>query len=157
LAVQPRTTCDPARRARTAPARLRAVGARDIAESRLEAGFSVLEALVAAALVAMAVLGGAIVFGQQKQTAATVSAPVRLQDAVAAVDVDANALQAYDPAVRQTILGSGPQLWTIAVDAGDPVVMQAHPVASGVAVVAKRASQAASEIAPLPLPKPTPQ
>lgn len=122
-----------------------------------EDGFSLIEALIATALVSSAIVGATVVFGTQAHIVSQTMASGALQDAVAAVDVDANALQAYDPAVRQTLLGAGQQLWTVSGAGGDPIVMQAQPSANGVSVIAKRDNQAASVVVPLPAPKPQPQ
>lgn len=128
-----------------------------LAGPRAEDGFSLVEALIATALVSLAIVGATVVFGAQAHVASQTMAPGVLQDAVAAVDVDANALQAYDTAARQAIMGAGQQLWTVTGAGGDPIVMQAQPAPNGVSVVAKRDNQAASMIAPLPQPKPLPQ
>jgi hypothetical protein len=123
-----------------------------------EDGFTIFEALVAAALIALVILGGTVVFSQQKQTLGQVIAPDTLRDDVAALDVDVNALQAYDAGVRAKIQSGGTQLWTPAVPAtSDVVTMEAQPASGGVSVVAKTGSQAASIVVPLPEPKPTPQ
>jgi prepilin-type N-terminal cleavage/methylation domain-containing protein len=128
-----------------------------LAGSCAEDGFSLVETLVAAALVSMAMVGAAVIFSAQAHVVSQTMAPGGLQDAVAAVDVDANAVQAYDPAARQAIMASGQQLWTVDGAGGDPIVMQAQPAANGLSVVAKRDNQAASVVAPLPAAKPLPQ
>jgi hypothetical protein len=123
-----------------------------------EQGFSIIESLIAAALIASVVVGATVVFGQQKQSVAQVTVPDALRDHVSAVDVDANALQAYDPSVRSKIQSAGMQLWTAPLPGTtDVATMQAQPASSGVTIVAKNRLQAASVIAPLPQPKPTPQ
>lgn len=124
----------------------------------LEEGFSIVESLIAAGLIASVVIGATVVFGSQQQSVAQVTVPDGLRDHVSAVDVDASALQAYDPSVRAKIQSGGMQLWTATLPGTNRVVtMQAQPAPAGVTVVAKDGSQAASIVAPLPQPKPTPQ
>ncbi len=126
--------------------------------SFLEEGFSIVESLIAAALIASVVIGATVVFGSQRQSVAQVTVPDGLRDHVSAVDVDASALQAYDPSVRAKIQSGGMQLWTATLPGTNTVVtMQAQPAPAGVTVVAKDGSQAASIVAPLPQPKPPPQ
>jgi hypothetical protein len=123
-----------------------------------EEGFSIIESLIAAALIASVVVGATVVFSGQKQSVAQVTVPDGLRDQVSSVDVDANALQAYDASVRLKIQAGGTQLWTAPLPGTNRVVtMQAQPASSGVIVVAKDGSEAASIVAPLPQPKPTPQ
>ena len=143
-----------------APPRGGAVPARRLAGRRslAEDGFTILEALVCAALIASLVIGGTAVFSQQKQSIAQVTTPDVLRDDVAALDVDANALQAYDAGVRSKIQSGGTQLWTAPMPGTQQLAtIQAQPASSGVSVVAKVGTQAASIVAPLPQPKPTPQ
>ena len=95
---------------------------------------------------------------KQKQSIAQVTTPDVLRDDVAALDVDANALQAYDVGVRSKIQNGGTQLWTAPMPGTQQLAtIQAQPASSGVSVVAKVGTQAASIVAPLPQPKPTPQ
>jgi hypothetical protein len=132
--------------------------ARTLAErSSPEDGFTVLEALIAAALIAMVILGGTVVFSQQKQTLGQPGAPDALRDELSALDVDANALAAYDQGVQAKIQAGGTQLWTAALPAGDVVTIQAQPASGGIAVIARTGSQAASIVVPLSEPKPLPQ
>jgi hypothetical protein len=142
-----------------APSRAGVRPARHLAGLRyLEEGFSIVESLIAAAIIASVVIGATVVFGSQKQSVAQVTVPDGLRDHVSAVDVDASALQAYDASVRSKIQAGGMQLWTASLPGTNRVVtMQAQPAPSGVTVVAKDGSQAASIVAPLPQPKPTPQ
>jgi hypothetical protein len=142
-----------------APPRAGARPARDLAgSSYLEEGFSIIEAVIAAGVVAMVVIGATVVFSQQKQSVAQVTLPDALRDQVSAVDVDANALQAYDATVQAKIQAGGSQLWTATLPGTTQLAtLQAQGAPSGVTIVAKNGMQAASIIAPLPQPKPTPQ
>jgi hypothetical protein len=124
----------------------------------LEAGFTYVELLVAAALLAMVIFGASVVFSGQKQMLTRVTIPDTLRDQVSAVEVDASALQAYDSSVQAKIQNGGTQAWSATIPGTTQLsTLQATPQGAGLDVVSQSNGQYASAIAPLPSPKPMPQ
>ena len=128
--------------------------------ARLERGVGLVEVLVAGAVLAIVILGSTVVFSTQKQTVSKDLGTDALRDILSNVNIDAAAIQGYDPAAHTALSGSQPQNWIVlfggAVQSSSVSVI-AKPSASGLSIIAQGAGQQASLSAPLPLPQAAPQ
>lgn len=138
------------------PPRLPAAG-RAGRRARLEAGFGLIDALIAASLVVLVIVAIGAIFGQSHQkTTAEVNAQ-GLQDVGATIGVDAQAIGAYDPSAQAAFKGLSQQHTTITVNGQTTTVkVNGTPLGMGVSISSVDGSSA-NLVAPLPEPKATPE
>jgi hypothetical protein len=123
----------------------------------LEAGFGSVEVLFAASVLAIAIMGSTIVFGQAtKGTAQAVSTDM-IRDVSDSVNIDAAAIAAFDPTNRARLASLAQQTTTVTVGHATATLKLSGFNSNAVNIDASTPDGSqATIVAPLPLPKPTP-
>lgn len=119
--------------------------------------FTMIEALICAALVAFVVVGVAQVFGHSHQEQTTEANAQGLQDVGATIGIDAQAIGAYDPNAQAHFEGLGQQQSTLTVN-GQPTTVKVGGTTLGMSVsITSPDGTSANLVAPFAQPKATPE